>query len=57
MTKRLKSKHKVDRRLKQIFGDDQKVHSILEHTRQANMDKIKKANPQTMEFNYKLNKN
>ena len=45
MTKRLKSKHKVDRRLKaNLWGRPKKVLLILEHILQDNMDKIKKAN-------------
>ena len=50
MTKRLNSKHKVDRRLKVNFGADQKVLLILELMGQDNMDKQKHLNHLTMEF-------
>ena len=56
MTKRLKSKHKVDRRLKANIWGRPKVHLILELILQDNMVKIKKVNQLTMEFNYKQNK-
>ena len=42
MTKRLKSKHKVDRRLKANIWGDQRVHLILEHILQVNMVKTKR---------------
>ena len=57
MTKRLKSKHKVDQDLKRIFGADQKVRLILGHILQVNTDKIKKVSQPITEFNYKQNKN
>ena len=57
MTKRLKSKHKVDRRLKANLWGRPKVHLILEHILPDNMVKIKKVNLPIMVFSYKLNKN
>ena len=42
MTKRLKSKHKVDRRLKANLWGRPKTLSTLEHIRPDNMVKIKK---------------
>ena len=50
MTKRLKSKHKVDRRLKANIGVDQRVHLTLELTLQVNTVKIKKENQLITEF-------
>ena len=57
MTKRLNSKHKIDRRLKVTFGEDQKALSIKEHTLQDNTDNLKMQNYQTTELNFKLSKN
>jgi hypothetical protein len=56
MTKRLNSKHKVDRRLKLTYGEDQKALSILELMDQANMVNQNKVNLQITEFSYKLSK-
>ena len=47
----------IDRKGAIIYGADPKVLLILGHTLQDNTDKIKKANQQITEFNYKLNKN
>ena len=57
MTKRLKSKHKVDRRLKaNIWGRPKSpFNSRAYPPGQHGQDR--KGNQQTMEFNYKLNKN
>ena len=57
MTKRLKSKHKVDRRLKANIWGRPKSHSTLEPTLQGNTVKIKKVNLQIMEYNFRLSKN
>ena len=57
MTKRIKAKHKVDRRLKLIYGGNQKAHLIPETILQDNMVKTKKENPQIMVFSLMLNKN
>ena len=45
MTKRLNSKHKVDRRLKVTFGEDQKAHLIQERILQDNMVKARQSKP------------
>ena len=57
MTKRLKSKHKVDRRLKaNLWGRPKSPFNSRAYP-PGNMDRTKRANPQTMELNYKLSKN
>ena len=57
MTKRLKSKHKVDRRLKaNIWGRPKSPFNSRAYP-PGQHGKIKKANQQIMEFNYKLSKN
>ena len=56
MTKRLNSKHKVDRRLKVNLWGRPKVLLILGLMDQANMVKQDLQNHLTMEFNYRLNK-
>ena len=56
MTKRLKSKHKVDRRLKaNIWGRPKSPFNSRAYP-PGNMVKTKKVNRQITEFNYKLNK-
>ena len=45
MTKDLNLNTKLIEDSKQIFGGGQKVHLILEHIHQVNMDKIKKVSP------------
>ena len=57
MTKRINSKHKVDRRLRLTYGEDLKAHSTKERTDQVSMVKLNKVNLQTTVFNYKQNKN
>ena len=57
MTKRLNSKHKVDRRLKVNLWGRPKSHLIQELMDQDNMVRQKLQNLQIMEFSYKLNKN
>ena len=57
MTKRLTSKHKVDRRLKSTCGEDPKVHSTLEIIHQVNMESHEGGKYQIMAHNWKLNKN
>ena len=57
MTKRLKSKHKVDRRLKaNLWGRPKSPFNSRAYP-PDNMDKIKKVNQQIMEHSYRLNKN
>ena len=57
MTKRLNSKHKVDRRLKvNLWGRPKSPFNKRDYG-QVNMAKVEKANLQIMEFSYKLNKN
>ena len=57
MTKRLSSKHKVDRRLKVNLWGRPKVLLIKGIMVQDNTDKVEKENLLIMEFSYKLNKN
>ena len=57
MTKRLNSKHKVDRRLKANLGEDLRVHLIKEIIDPDNTAKVEKANFLITELSYKLNKN
>tara|TARA_Y100000768_G_scaffold234962_1_gene177645 strand:+ start:116 stop:310 length:195 start_codon:yes stop_codon:yes gene_type:complete len=56
MTKRLKSKHKVDRRLKANLWGRPKSLSTQEHILPGSTGRARKENQQIMEFNYKLNK-
>ena len=56
MTKRLNSKHKVDRRLKVNLWGRPKSPLIKELMVQDNMDKQDRANHLIMVFNFKLNK-
>ena len=57
MTKRLNSKHKVDRRLKvNLWGRPKSPFNTRAYL-QDSMDKQKLANLQTTEFNFKQNKN
>ena len=57
MTKRLNSKHKVDRRLKVNLWGRPRVRLILEPMDQVNMDKLNHLSPLIMVFNFKLNRN
>jgi len=57
MTKRLNSKHKVDRRLKVNFGADLRALLIKEPMDQVSMVKQRPLSLQIMVFNYKLNRN
>ena len=57
MTKRLNSKHKVDRRLKVNLWGRPKVHLTQEHILQVSMVKQDLQNRLIMEFNFKQNKN
>ena len=57
MTKRLNSKHKVDRRLKVNLWGRPKARLIQEPMDQDNMVKRKLQNLLITEFSYKLNKN
>ena len=57
MTKDITRNIKLIEDLKQIFGEDLKVHLTPEPIPQANMVKTKKGNQQITEFNFKLSKN
>ena len=51
MTRRLASKHKVDRRLRLIYGEDQKVHLTQEIFHQVNMENQEEQEHQTTACN------
>ena len=57
MTKRLASKHKVDRRLKANLWGRPKSPFNTRNISQDSMAKHQRAKFQIMEHNYKLNKN
>jgi len=57
MTKRISSKHKIDRRLKINYGVDPRAHSIKETMDQDNTVRVEKANLLIMVFSYRQNKN
>ena len=57
MTKRLNSKHKVDRRLKANLWGRPKSPLIKEPMDQVSMVKQRPLSLQIMVFNYKLNRN
>ena len=57
MTKRISSKHKIDRRLKINLWGRPKSPFNTRALVQVNMVKLDKGNLQTMEFSYRLNKN
>ena len=57
MTKRLNSKHKVDRRLKVNLWGRPKSHLTQEHILRVSMDKRDLQNHLIMEFSFRQNKN
>ena len=57
MTKRISSKHKIDRRLKINLWGRPKSPSIKEIMDLDNMAKVEKGSPLITVFSYKLNKN